>query len=415
MFKPVPLFIGLRYIRAKRRNHFISFISLVSMFGIALGVMVLITVLSVMNGFDYEISERIFGLAQQVTISNFSGQVSNWEKLGHEVVKFPKVIDQAPFVSGQAMLTNEGSARPIMLSGVLPSQENKVSQMESKMVKGSFSDLKPGEYGIVLGQETADVLGVNKGDKLTVLTTEATVSPFGVLPQYRRFTVAGIFHVSGGLHIDDSVAFVHMQDAQKLFKLQNNVTGIRLKITDLYAAPSITEDLQKAYPNYFISNWTSQFGAYAKAIKMEKTMMFIILLLIIAVAAFNLVSTLVMVVTDKQSEIAILRTLGASPGMILATFMVQGCVVGVIGTLLGIISGTLLALNATALVDGLQNLLHMQFISSSVYFIDYLPSKLEWKDIMQISILALIMSLIATIYPALQASRTQPAEALRYE
>lgn len=415
MFKPVPLFIGLRYIRAKRRNHFISFISLVSMFGIALGVMVLITVLSVMNGFDYEISQRIFGLAQQVTISNFSGQVNDWQTLGQEVVKFPRVVEQAPFVSGQAMLVNEGSARPIIITGILPRQEAKVSQMESKMVAGSFLNLRPGEFGIVLGQETAEGLGVNKGDKLTVLTTDATVSPFGVLPQYKRFIVSGIFHVSGGLHIDDTVAFVHMQDAQRLFKLGNGVTGLRLKINDLYAAPQVTETLQKAFPTHFVSNWTSQFGAYAKAIKMEKTMMFIILLLIIAVAAFNLVSTLVMVVTDKQSEIAILRTLGASPRMILATFMVQGSIVGIIGTLLGIISGVFLALNATYLVDGLQNLLHMKFISSSVYFIDYLPSKLEWHDILQISVLALCMSLVATIYPALQASRTQPAEALRYE
>lgn len=415
MFKPVPLYIGLRYTRAKRRNHFISFISLVSMLGIALGVMVLITVLSVMNGFDYEISERIFGMAQQVTVSNFSGQVADWQQLRQEVAKFPDVKGQAPFVSGQAMLANDGSARPIIITGILPIEEAKVSQMESKMVQGSFSNLQPGEFGIVLGQETADSLGLTKGDKVTVLTTDATVSPLGVLPQYKRFNIIGIFHVGGGMHFDDSVAFIHLDDAQRLFKLKNDVTGLRLKVTDLYAAPRVTEILQKALPNYFVSNWTNQFGAYFKAIKMEKTMMFIILLLIIAVAAFNLVSTLVMVVTDKQSEIAILRTLGASPGMIMATFMVQGCIVGVVGTLLGILSGILLASNATALVDGLQRLLHIQFISSTVYFIDYLPSKLELKDVLQISMLALLMSLLATIYPAWQASRTQPAEALRYE
>lgn len=415
MYKNLPLYIGLRYIRAKRRNQFISFISLVSMLGIALGVMVLITVLSVMNGFDHEISDRIFNMAQQVTISNFMQQIPNWKELQEKVTQEQNVVAAAPFVVGNAMLANAGAARPVMVTGILPSEERKVSQMTNKMTQGQFSNLKPGEFGIILGESMAENLGVEVGDKVTVLTTDVNVSPIGVLPQYKRFTLMGLFKVGGGFHFDDNVAFIELHDAQKLFKLQNNVSGLRLKVTDLYAAPKVTEQLQAALPQLSISNWTQEFGAYFKAIQMEKSMMFIILVLIIGIAAFNLVSTLVMVVTDKQSEIAILRTLGASPMTIMKIFIVQGSIVGVVGTLLGITGGILLALNAPHIVEGIQHLFHTQFISSSVYFIDYLPSRLEWKDVLQISAVSLLLSLIATIYPAWQASRTQPAEALRYE
>lgn len=413
--KSLPLYIGLRYIRAKKRNQFISFISLVSMLGIALGVMVLITVLSVMNGFDHEISDRVFNMAQQVTVSNYAQQIPQWQNLQKDVAKASHVTGVAPFVLGQALLANEGASRPVMVSGILPQEEKNVSQMGTKMVQGSFSDLEPGKFGIILGQTLAENLGVVLGDKVTVLTTDANVSLLGITPQYKRFKVVGLFHVGGGFHVDETAAFIEMHDAQKLFKLQNNVSGLRLRVTDLYAAPRVTDQLQKNFPNFYISNWTQEFGTYFKAIQMEKTMMFIILILIIAIAAFNLVSTLVMVVTDKRSEIAILRTLGASPKTIMAIFMVQGSIVGVVGTLLGVISGILLAINAPTLVEGLQNLLHMKFISSSVYFIDYLPSRLEWIDVIKISIVALILSLLATIYPAWQAARTEPAEALRYE
>lgn len=415
MYKNLPFYIGLRYIRAKRRNQFISFISLVSMLGIALGVMVLITVLSVMNGFDHEIGERIFNMARQVTISNYSQQVPDWETLKNKIQKYPNISAIAPYVAGQAMLANAGAAKPIIITGILPKEEKNVSIMASKMTKGSFDNLKPGEFGILLGETMADSLGLELGDKVTVLTTDVNVSPVGVVPQYKRFTLVGLFRVGGGFQIDDSVAFIEMHDAQKLFKLQNNVSGLRLKVTNLYAAPAVSDQLQLALPDYYVGNWTQEFGPYFKAIQMEKSMMFIILILIIAIAAFNLVSTLVMVVTDKQPEIAILRTLGASPRTIMAIFIVQGSVVGVVGTLMGIASGIVLALNAPAIVQGIQNLLHVHFISSSVYFIDYLPSRLEWKDVFQISIVSLFLCLIATIYPALQASRTQPAEALRYE
>jgi lipoprotein-releasing system permease protein len=415
MFNSLPFYIGLRYIRAKRRNQFIAFISLVSMVGIALGVMVLITVLSVMNGFDREISERIFNMSQQVTISNLNQQVPNWQFLKDKVQNKPDVVGVAPFVAGQAMLANLGAARPVVITGILPNEERKVSQMAAKMTKGSFLSLKTGKFSIILGESMADNLGLEIGDKVTVLTTDVNVSPMGIMPQYKRFTLTGLFRVGGGFHIDDSIAFIDMHDAQKLFKLSNNVSGLRLKVTDLYVAPKVAQQLQTALPEFFIGDWTQEFGAYFKALQMEKSMMFIILLLIIAIAAFNLVSTLVMVVTDKRCEIAILRTLGASSRTIMGIFIVQGCVVGIIGTLLGIVSGILLAINAPSLVQGLQNFLHIQLISSSVYFIDSLPSQLQWKDVLQISVVSLSLSLVATIYPAWQASRTQPAEALRYE
>ncbi len=385
------------------------------MLGIALGVTVLITVLSVMNGFDHEISDRIFNMAQQVTISNFSQSVPNWQNLTQQVKVRPSVVGTAPFVTGQAMLASMGMAKPVIVTGIIPKEESKVSQLSSKMTRGSFENLQPGKFRIIMGEALAENLGLVVGDKVTVLTTDVNVSPIGVVPQYKRFTIAGLFRVGGGFHFDESAAFIEMHDAQKLFKLQDNVSGLRLKVTDLYAAPKVTDELQQALPNYFVGNWTQEFGPYFKAIQMEKSMMFIILVLIIAIAAFNLVSTLVMVVTDKRSEIAILRTLGASPKTIMAIFMVQGCIVGVIGTFLGVTGGILLAFNAPNIVAGIQHLFHVQLISSSVYFIDYLPSRLEWKDVMQISLVSLFLSLIATIYPAWQASRTQPAEALRYE
>jgi lipoprotein-releasing system permease protein len=415
MFKSLPLYIGLRYIRAKRRNQFISFISLVSMLGIALGVTVLITVLSVMNGFDHEISDRIFNMAQQVTMTTMEQQIPNWQPLQEKVATEASVVGVAPFVAGQAMLANMGVAKPVLLTGILPGEEAKVSQMATKMTHGHFDDLRPGKFGIILGEALAEALGVSVGDKITVLTTDVNVSPMGIVPQYKRFTLVGLFKVGGGFHFDEGAAFIEMHDAQKLFKLQDTVSGLRLRVADLYAAPKVSEQLQLSFPDYYIGNWTQEFGAYFKAIQMEKSMMFIILVLIIAIAAFNLVSTLVMVVTDKRSEIAILRTLGASPKTIMGIFMVQGTIVGVVGTVLGVLGGILLALNAPHIVSGIQNLFHVQLISSSVYFIDYLPSRLELKDVIQISLVSLLLSLIATIYPAWQASRTRPAEALRYE
>ncbi len=418
MFRPVALFVGLRYTRAKRRNHFISFISLASMLGIGLGVTVLITVLSVMNGFDYEIRDRIFSMANQVSITGYDETgIRNWQKLSTEVKAVNDVRGVAPYVQGQGMLSNSGTVQPVLVSGILPSEEARVSGLYSKMLEGSFSELKNGANGVVLGRALANNLGLKLGDKVNLIIPEASVTPLGIIPRYKRYTLVGVFEAGGGFKYDASVAYIYLGDAQKLYKMGNAVTGLRLKVSELYAAPRVTDELIQRLnsQDLFVSNWTDEYGSFFQAIRMEKTMMFVILVLIIAVAAFNLVSSLVMVVTDKRAEIAILRTLGASPGTIMATFMVQGCVVGVVGTLMGLIGGVALAYNVTYLVEKLQNILQTKFINSNIYFINYLPSRLEWSDVSQIALIALVMALVATIYPAWTAARTQPAEALRYE
>ncbi len=416
MFKPLALYVGLRYTRAKRRNHFISFISLTSMLGIALGVAVLITVLSVMNGFDHEIHKRFFGMASQITVSSVSDGVADWQALERKLTKVAGVTGVAPFVGGQGLMTYEGVVQPAYLTGISLAEEPQVSELGSKMVVGQLSDLKAGQFGIILGQTLAEKLGLSVGDKVNVMIPKATVTPVGILPQFKRFTVTGVFSAGSGFNFDTSLAFIDLTDAQKLFQMGDKITGIRLKISNIYAAPMMSSIIARQLsPELMVSNWTQQFGAFFHAVSMEKTMMFLILVLIIAVAAFNLVSSLVMVVNDKQADIAILRTFGALPKTILGIFMVQGSFVGIIGTLLGLIGGIILALNATDIVNWLQNVLHMQLLSSGAYFVDYLPSRLQWTDVWHVCLVALGMSFLATIYPAWRASRTQPAEALRYE
>lgn len=417
MFRPLAVYIGLRYTRAKKRNHFISFISLASMIGIALGITVLITVLSVMNGFDYEIHSRIFSMARQVTVRNFAAEIGNdWQVIKKEVEKNREVIASAPFVDGQGMLTKDGRVRGVIINGILPDQEAQISQMQNTVKQGSMLALKPGEFGIVLGQAIAAYLDASIGDKVILVTPSVSMTPLGVAPRFKRFSVVGIFHVGEGFGYDAGMAFINLYDAQKLFALGDNVTGLNLKIKDLDLAPLVSKELEaKLDGNYYISNWTNEYGTQFKAIQMEKTAMFIVLLFIIAVAAFNLVSSLVMTVNDKQSDIAILRTLGASPRMVMSIFMVQGCIVGILGTLLGVISGILLALNAPELVKLLEQICRTHFISASIYWIDYLPSRLVWTDVWHVGLATLIMSLLATVYPAWRAAKTQPVEALRYE
>ncbi|MDQ8039379.1 MAG: lipoprotein-releasing ABC transporter permease subunit [Rickettsiella sp.] len=418
MFRPIALYIGLRYTRAKRRNHFISFISLTSMIGIALGVMVLITVLSVMNGFDEEIRSRIFSMATQVAISSNNGQtLSNTKSLTQTVLKQPHVIAVAPFVMGQGMLINLGQPHPILLSGVNPEQEKKVSEIPSKIVEGHFI-LTPGQYDIVLGEQLATELGINIGDKVNIITPRVALTPAGIMPRFKTFSVSGIFRVGRSFGFESNMAYIAIQDAQTLFELGTGITGLRLKLDDLYAAPKVSLALSKQIPSsYQITDWTSTYGSLMYAISLEKKMMFFILLLLIAISAFNLVSSLMMVVTDKQSDIAILRTLGATPRTILGIFMVQGCIIGLVGTLIGLIAGLLLAFYAGDIVSFLEHsVFHTEILASNVYFfVDKLPSKIEGPDILYICIAALGMSLLATIYPALKAARTAPAEALRYE
>jgi lipoprotein-releasing system permease protein len=414
MFKPLAFSIGLRYTRAKRRSHFVSFISLVSMLGIAIGVAVLVTVLSVMNGFDEEIHHRFFGMAPEITVSTYTDSLSNWGSLVQKVSDFPGVTGVSPYVGGQGLLTYHGQIVPIIATGIRSENEASLIHLDKKIVRGKLTDLKG--FGMVLGAELAKRLGVIVGDKITLMIPKATVTMVGMVPRFKRFTVVGVFSAGSGFNFDSKLAFINLHDAQKLFQLGDKVNGLRVKINDVYQAPKMASALNKLLgEKYYVGNWTEQFGAFFKAVKMEKTMMFLILLLIIAVAAFNLVSSLVMMVNDKRADIAILRTLGASPSTILCIFMVQGSVVGCIGILIGLIGGLLLAWNATDIVAFLQRIFDLNILSSNVYFVDYLPSKIEPHDILIITASAVLMSFLATLYPAYKASRVEPCEALRYE
>jgi lipoprotein-releasing system permease protein len=414
MYKPLALFIGLRYTRSRKKNHFVSFISLSSMLGIGLGVMVLITVLSVMNGFDQEIHNRFFGMAPEITITGQDDKLSDWQGLEQQIKAVPGIKAIAPFVGGQGLLTHEGQVLPIILTGIDTQVEDSVTHLSQKLVAGSMSNLE--HFGILLGKTLADNLGVMLGDKVTIMIPQATVTPAGMIPRFKRFTVVGIFSAGTGFNFDTKLAFTNIQDAQKLMQMNADVSGIKMKIDNVYQAPELSARLSALLgEEYQVGNWTQQFGAFFEAIKMEKTMMFLILMLIIAVAAFNLVSSLVMVVNDKQAEIAILRTIGATPKTILRIFMVQGMMVGIVGTVFGLIAGLILAENATAIVNWLQGVFHVKVLSSSIYFVDYLPSKILWSDLWQVCVMALLMSFAATIYPAWRASKTLIAEALHYE
>jgi lipoprotein-releasing system permease protein len=415
MFRPIELFVGLRYTRAKRRNHFISFISLTSMVGIALGVTALITVLSVMNGFEEELRTRILGMASHASVGGANGRLEDWRVAAAEVERHPNVVGTAPFVRGETMLANAGRVSGAVVQGILPEAEPRVSEEDRHMKEGELGLLKAGEYNIILGQELAWTLGVRIGDPITVITPQAQFSPTGVLPRLRRFTLVGIFEV-GMYEYDRGIAFIHMEDGARLFRLDDAVSGVRIKLDDLFAAPRIARELgDRLPPSLRVDNWTRQHANFFRAVKMEKRVMFIILTLIVAVAAFNIVSTLVMVVTDKQSDIAILRTLGATPLSIMGIFMVQGALIGTLGTLFGAVGGYALATNLETLVPAIEQAFDVHFMAPDVYYISDLPSKLVWADFWRITGMAFVLSLLATLYPAWRASRTQPAEALRYE
>lgn len=412
---PYELFIGLRYTRAKRRNHFISFISLISMLGIALGVAALIVVLSVMNGFQEELRARILGVAAHAQISGFDNTLSNWQAVATGAAKHPEVLASAPYVMAQGMLAFDQNVQGAVIRGILPEDEDKVAEIGQHMKAGKLTDLHAGEFGIVLGSELARALGVGLGEKLVLIAPQGQVTPAGVVPRLKQFRVVGIFEV-GMYEYDYGLALIEMSDAQKLYRLEDKVSGVRLKLKDLYRAPQVTQDLSTMLPNdLYISDWTRQHANFFRAVQIEKNVMFIILLLIVAVAAFNIVSTLVMVVTDKQADIAILRTLGASPASIMKIFIVQGALIGVLGTLIGLAGGVLLAVNVGVVVPAIEKLFGVHFLAKDVYYISELPSKLVVNDVVVIAVVSLVLSFLATLYPSWRASKTNPAEALRYE
>lgn len=413
MFRPLELFIGLRYTRAKRRNHFISFISLVSMAGIALGVMALIVVISVMNGFDNELRTRILGMVSHATISSVDGSMQDWTGAQKKAQANAHVLGAAPFIEREGMLQGDRVGGAIV-RGVVPQEEPNVSEVDRKMKAGKLADLVAGGFGIVLGRELSYKLGVDVGDQVVVYAPEIRATPVGAVPRLKRFTVVGIFEI-GMEEYDAGLAIVHLEDAQRLYQT-DGPDGLRLKLDDLFRAFTVARQLSQELGSFYrVRDWMQGHANFFKAIAMEKRVMFMILSLIVAVAAFNLVSTLVMLVQDKQADIAILRTLGASPRSIMGVFMVQGVVVGVIGIAIGTLLGVVLALNLEAIVKFIEKQLDISVLPSDVYYISDLPSDMQWSDVGLIALLGFAFSLIATIYPAWRAARTQPVAALRYE
>jgi lipoprotein-releasing system permease protein len=415
MIRPFELWIGLRYTRAKRRNHFISFISMTSMIGIALGVTALIVVLSVMNGFQEELRSRILGVAAHMEITGPDSRLSDWPALAAQVERHPEVRGFAPYVLSQGLLAYGSETKGALVRGVLPEQEGRVAEFEAHMKAGRLAGLQPGAFHIALGAELAYSLGVGVGDQLTLIAPQGTITPAGMLPRMKQFTVVGLFKM-GMYEYDAGLALIHLQDAQRLYRLGDAVSGLRIKLADMDRAPWLTREFARSLQgDYYISDWTMSHANFFRAVQIEKRMMFIILTLIVAVAAFNIVSTLVMAVTDKQADIAILRTLGVSPNSIMQIFMVQGSLIGVIGTLLGVVGGVLLALNVETVVPLIERAVGMDLFPADVYYISELPSKLVWPDVAWIGGVALILSFLATLYPSRRAANIQPAEALRYE
>lgn len=414
---PIPFeaFIGLRYVRAKRRNHFISFISLTSMVGVALGVTALITVLSVMNGFEKELKSRILGMASHATVVDYAQEgMRDWQAVAAKVAAHPGIAGVAPYFSGEGMAVRDRLVQGTIIQGIVPSEEVKVSLVAEKMKEGNFDSLQAGAFGAIIGSEMSRTLGVLPGDKITLVAPQATSTPAGILPRLKRFTVVGIFEI--GMHeYDSALVLLHMDDALKFFR-KEAPAGLRLKADDIMAAPLLSREVMQGIEGqYGVVDWTQRHANFFRALRTEKTVMFVILSLIVAVAAFNIISTLVMTVTDKEADIAVLRTMGASPRSILAIFMIQGTLIGTIGIGLGIAGGIALALNVESIVPAIENFFRVKFLSPDIYYISELPSDLHWDDVFVIGAVAFLFCLTATIYPAWRAARTQPAEALRYE
>ncbi len=415
MIRPYEIFIGLRYTRARRRHRIISFISLISIIGISVGIAALITILSVMNGFGTEVRAHILSFLSHVTITESNGMLSDWEALGERVKGTRHVVAYAPFVSGEALVARGKNVSGVVVSGVLPEREQDVSEIADKVVEGSLAALKPGEFGIIVGSGIAWKLNLKLGSSVSLVVPQAQPTPAGLLPRFKRFTVVGVFNAGMGQY-DSGMVLTHINDAAKLYQLPDHVSGLRLKLDNVELAPSVSEALEQTLGEKFrVSDWTRQQAAWFRALAMEKTIMFVILSLIVAVAMLNVISTIIVVVNEKRADIAILRTLGASPKSILAIFMVQGSLIGIVGTVVGTACGVLLALNVSKLVHLLELVLNTHFLAPEIYFLSQLPSDLQWSDVSIISGVSLALSLLSTLYPAWRASKMQPAEALRYE
>ncbi|MEZ5451273.1 MAG: lipoprotein-releasing ABC transporter permease subunit [Thiothrix sp.] len=415
MFTPLELFIGQRYTHSRRRNRFISFISFASMLGILLGVMVLITVLSIMNGFEKELRDKILGVVSHVTVSGTNGQLADWAAKIDGLKAQKHVIGAAPYVQKQVMLTNGNLMRGVVLQGIDPALQGQVSDVNFKMLEGSFDQLKPREYGIVLGVEVAANLGVMPGDKVTVIVPQVQVTPAGILPRLKRFTVVGIYQI-GHPEYDGMTGFIELSDSERLFRLGEDVGGIRLKLDDMFAAQAVGHDLQARLGNQFeVTDWSEEHGNFFRAVKTERIAMTLILFLVVCVALFNLVASLMMTVNDKESDIAILRTFGMDGGRIMRIFMIQGSIIGVFGTLVGVGLGVWLSLNIDVVIPAIEKTFGFQIFSSDVFYISEIPSDLRWNNVLWIGIASLVASVLATVYPAWRASKVQPAESLRYE
>ncbi|MCQ4294733.1 lipoprotein-releasing ABC transporter permease subunit [Pseudomonas stutzeri] len=414
MFRPLSVFIGSRYTRAKRRNHFISFISLTSLIGLALGVLAMIMVLSVMNGFQREMSSRILGMVPHATVIG-EQPLDDWQAVAARLSSHKQIVGMAPVTQLEGMLSFKGSMQPIQISGIDPQAESQVSIVGERLVGGSLDQLQPGEFGVIIGLMTARRFGLKLGDKLTLIVPEVSSTPGGVTPRMQRLNVVGVFKV--GADLDGSLGMIHRADAAQIHRwAPEQVQGVRLKLSDLYRAPEVAAQVAATLgEGYRVEDWSYTQGSLFSAMKMEKTMIGLLLMLIVAVAAFNIIATLIMVVADKRADIAILRTLGATPRQIMAIFMVQGSIIGFSGTVIGVILGVLGALNVSELVTWLEKVSGQHIFSSDVYFISTLPSELRLEDVVLVSVTALGLSFLATLYPAWRAAQTQPAEALRYE
>jgi lipoprotein-releasing system permease protein len=415
MLTPYELFVGLRYTRAKRKNHFISFISVTSMLGIGLGVAALIVVLSVMNGFQKELRATILGVVSHVQIVGLGGRLSDWQSITEEAKQHPKVIATAPYLMAEGLLSRGRSVHGTIVRGIYPEFEETVADIGKHMRDGSLDTLQAGKYRVVLGIDLARSIGASIGDRIMLIAPQGQVTPAGILPRLRRFTVTGVFEVNN-YQYDSGLALIHIEDAQKLFRYGDAVTGVRLKVDELFSAPAVARQLAESLSaDVYVSDWTRSHANFFRAVQIEKRVMFIILLLIVAVAAFNIVSTLVMAVTDKRADIAILRTLGAAPRDILKIFIIQGALIGFIGTLAGLLLGVVVATNIGVIVPAIESALGFKFLAKDVYYISDLPSDLQLKDVITIAATAFALTLLATIYPSLRAAATNPAEALRYE